>query len=292
VSRAFQWSQLPGAVRFVVPDYIVSVLRKHALCRDLYPLSFGYYPRARGHAMERHEHHDHLLLYCVDGAGDLQVEGRPHRVAKGDLVLLPRDCVHAYQADDQEPWSVFWVHFDGSLSDAFIQNFGYSFEKPTLSLGILPRVVDDFETMLAVRQSGFSQKIYIHVANHLRRLLTYIAIQVARTGPSGDLLNLDEIHGQMMHHLHGHLDLDQLAAHVNLSRYYFAKRYKAVTGRSPIQQFIRFKMEHARYLLDTTTKPVNLIARELAYDDAYYFSRLFKKVIGLSPREYRRLRRR
>ena len=287
---AFQWTQWSGAVRFVVPDYIVAVLRKNPLCCDLYPLSFGYYPRAQGHAMVREEHHDHLLIYCVDGGGDLQVEGRPHRVSKGDLVLLPRDCVHAYQADDDNPWSVFWVHFEGTLSDAFIQNFGYSFEQPTLRLGILPRVVDDFETMLAVRQSGFSQKIYIHVANHLRRLLTYIAIQVSRAVPHSDLLNLDEIHGQMMHHLHGHLDLEQLASHVNLTRHYFAKRYKAVTGRSPIQQFIQFKMDHARYMLDTTARPVNSIARELGYDDAYYFSRLFKKVVGLSPREYRRMR--
>lgn len=290
MSRPSKWPLGADGIRFVIPDYIVDTLSRHPLCRDLYPTSFGYYPKAHGHQMQRDLHDDHLLIYCLGGTADLQVEGRPHRIGRGDLVLLPRDCVHRYQADEDDPWSIFWVHFEGALSDSFIENFGYSFEQPTLPLGVQPRVVEDFETLLAVRQSGFSQKVYIHVANHLRRLLTYIAVQIAKARHGHQPLNLDEIHGQMLHHLHGQLDLDQLATHVNLSRFYFAKRYKELTGCSPIQRFIRFKMEHAAYLLDTTRKPIAGVARELGYEDAYYFSRLFKKVIGLSPRDYRRVK--
>ena len=290
MSKPTNWSLTPGSIRFLVPDYIVAILREHPLCRDLYPLSAGYYRHAKGHQVTRDLHEDHLLIYCMDGRADLWVEGRPHQVKKGDLVLLPKDCVHSYAASDDDPWTLFWVHFDGTLSQAFIDNFGYSFEQPTCPLGLLPRVIADFETLLAVRKSGFSQRVYIHVANHLRRLLTYIAVQMPKIHGGGQGFHLDEVHGLMMHHLHGELDLDQLARHMNLSRFYFAKRYKEMTGVSPIQQFIRFKMEHAEYLLDTTNKPVSDVARTLGYEDPYYFSRLFKKVIGLSPREYRRLR--
>ena len=47
------------------------------------------------------------------------------------------------------------------------------------------------------------------------------------------------------------------------------------------------KMQRACYLLDSTQQSVKQLAAALGYDDAYYFSRLFKKVIGLSPAQYR-----
>ena len=49
------------------------------------------------------------------------------------------------------------------------------------------------------------------------------------------------------------------------------------------------KMERACYLLDTNNQPVSRVAQALGYDDPQYFSRLFRKVTGLSPRDYRKL---
>ena len=286
------WPLPPEGTRFFVPDFIVALFTENVLCKDLYPLRFGYYPKAQGHNMVRDEHHgDHLLIYCLDGEADLVVEGRHHKVSKGCLVLLPKDSLHSYSANKSNPWTIFWIHFDGELSQAYLDNLNYSFETPIIRLGVLPRLVSGFESLLAVSASGFGQKVYIHIANHLKQLLTYIAIQIpkAKAGESKSL-NLDEVHGLMQHNLHGQIDLDLLAAKVNLSKYYFSKKYKELTGRSPIQHFIHLKMEHACYLLDVSTQHVNEIARELGYDDAYYFSRLFKKVVGMSPSEYKRVR--
>ena len=95
----------------------------------------------------------------------------------------------------------------------------------------------------------------------------------------------------MQSHLSGELHLEELARTANLSKYHFSKRYKELTGYSPIQHFIHLKMERACYLLDISSQPISQIANSLGYDDAHYFSRLFKKVTGLSPREYRKLDR-
>lgn len=291
MSLTSDWPLPPDGIRFFVPDFIVRLFTKNVLCKDLYPLRFGYYPKARGHNMERDHHDDHLLIYCIDGEAELVVEGRHHQVTKGNLILLPKDSLHSYAANDDNPWTIFWIHFEGELSQAYLDNLNYSFETPIIPLGVLPRLVAGFESLLAVSASGFGQKVYIHIANHLKQLMTYIAIQIpkVKAGESKSL-NLDEIHGIMQHHIHDHLDLDSLAAKANLSKYYFSKKYKELTGRSPIQHFIHLKMEHACYLLDVSTQHVNQISRELGYDDAYYFSRLFKKVVGMSPTEYKRVR--
>ena len=57
-----------------------------------------------------------------------------------------------------------------------------------------------------------------------------------------------------------------------------------------MQAFQRIKVSHACYLLDISDDTVAQIASWLGYDDPYYFSRLFKKVMGISPQGYRRER--
>ncbi len=291
MAKTSDWPLSPGAVRFHVPEFILQIYRESEICRGLYPLSFGYYPNAAGHRMSRDEHDDNLLIYCVQGQTELMLEGRDHRVRPGDLVVLPKDTVHAYRTLDDDPWTIFWVHFEGELSQAYLDNLGYSFETPLIPLGVLPKLVSDFEAMLAVRKTGYSVKAFIHLANHLTQLLTFIAIQIPKIQEgSGYYLDLDAIHAYMQRNIHGQLDLDALAAQVKLSKYYFARRYKQLTGETPIGHFIRMKMEHACYLLDLSGRSINAIAQELGYEDPYYFSRLFSKVIGLPPREYRRLK--
>lgn len=291
MSIVSDWPLPTAGVRFYVPDFMVRLYQSNALCEDLYPLRVGYYPRAQGHQMERVEHDDYLIIYCTDGAAELVVEGRRHRVGQGDFIVLPRDCLHSYKADEQNPWTIFWAHFDGRLAQSYIDNLDYSFENPFIPLGLLPRLISEFEALMAVRKTGFSKKVYIYAANQLRQLLTYVATQVPKVTRGADnTFDIDRIHGLMQQHIHDHIDLDQLATSVNLSKYYFCKKYKQLTGYSPIQQFINMKMEHACYLIDVSNKSMGEVARMIGYDDVYYFSRLFKKVIGMSPTAYKKIR--
>jgi len=69
-----------------------------------------------------------------------------------------------------------------------------------------------------------------------------------------------------------------------------ARRFKQLTGHTPIQHFIHLKMQHACRLLDTTHEPVKRIAAQVGYDDPHYFSRLFKRVLGVAPQQYRQHR--
>ena len=57
-----------------------------------------------------------------------------------------------------------------------------------------------------------------------------------------------------------------------------------------MQAFQRIKVSHACYLLDISDDSVATIALQLGHDDPYYFSRLFKKMMGISPQKYRKER--
>ena len=91
----------------------------------------------------------------------------------------------------------------------------------------------------------------------------------------------------MRENLHQDLNLDTLAHYSQLSKFHFAKKFKELTDTSPIQYFINMKIQQACFQLDNTQETIKQIAASLGYHDPYYFSRLFKKMVGMSPKQYR-----
>ncbi|HTN34415.1 MAG TPA: AraC family transcriptional regulator [Marinobacter sp.] len=286
MTQTSQWPVPQDSVRYVVPAPIIRLLETHPLTRDLYPLAFGHYRRAAGHHMHRMHHNDHLLIYCTEGKAFLNIRNEPYTVNAGDLLLLPAGADHRYTADPDDPWTIHWVHYTGPLAGNFGSYMGFSNTTRIRHLGRQPRMLVDFNGLLSVRQTGFRARGLIHAANRLRQLLAAVPLSMNETSLE-QKSGLDIIHTYMRNHLNERISLEQLAGIAGLSPAHFATRYREQTGTSPIQHFLHLKVEQACQYLDTTHLSFADISRQLGYDDAYYFSRLFKKVMGQSPRDYR-----
>ncbi|MGB1907255.1 MAG: AraC family transcriptional regulator [Spongiibacter sp.] len=285
-----EWPLPANGVRFLTPRFMVQLLAQHPLTEGLYPLAMGYYPIARKHHMLRQTHDNYLIMYCTGGRGTLVCDDRQYDIRSGDLVLLPRGHSHAYHADDLDPWTIYWLHFNGRLADAFYQHSRLT--SPKLYIGLQPRVVRIFDGLSELRRSAYQLAEFIQGCHQIQALLSYIALLERQQRPqSGKGLDWERLRAMMQEHIHGQLNLDELAASANLSKFHFTKKFKAWSGQSPIQYFINMKVQRACYLLDSTGMSIKEVAAALGYDDAYYFSRVFKKTIGLSPSEYRQHRR-
>lgn len=281
-----RWPLPATGVRFLTPQVLVDALAEHVLAEDLYPLAFGFYPRAVGHTMRRRSHATHLLIYCIAGHGTLQVEGQSHRVNAGDLMILRAGQRHAYSADGADPWSILWVHYAGRLDTAY--NAMLPGHAVVAQIGVQARLIAAFEQLLALRHAGFSVPRFVQGACLLKSLLTDFACAAAQRPESGRRpLDMEKLTAQMRESLGAELDLDTLAATANLSKFHFIRCFKEHTGHAPIQRFIQMKMQRACELLDSTDKPVKAIASEVGYQDPFYFSRIFKRTIGVSPQQYR-----
>lgn len=288
-----QWPLTSDGIRIIVPTFVQDYLSSNVFGKECYPTAFGYYPNAAGHRMAREQHNDNLLMYCTAGCGTLELGSQSLPVGPGDVLLLPRGSHHCYRADIDNPWTIYWVHFEGALAEMFLAAVrgGKQFA-PVLHVGTHARLIADFETLIDTRKTGYNRRAFVHAANLLRQMLAYLSMvaPVAQAKQRYDM-DLDGIHALMEEKLHGHLDLATLAGYVNLSKYHFSNKYKALTGHSPIQYFLHLKMERACYLLDVSGISVKEVSRTLGYEDSYYFSRLFKKIIGVAPRQYRNLKR-
>jgi transcriptional regulator GlxA family with amidase domain len=93
----------------------------------------------------------------------------------------------------------------------------------------------------------------------------------------------------MIKHLDHPLRVARLALLVNVSASHYFALFKRLTGRTPIDVFIRLRMSRACQLLDSTSMEVKEVAAALGYEDPFYFSRLFKSVNQVAPSEYRTL---
>jgi AraC family transcriptional regulator of arabinose operon len=288
MSSPSQWPLPPQGVRFLTPAFMVETLYRHPLTRDCYPTAMGYYPRARGHRMERLRHDDNLVLYCVDGTGMLEAGGIRYAISGGHLMLLPQGLTHRYAASEHEPWTLYWVHCQGVSTRLFLQYLGYRDGRAVVETGVSPPLLASFSSLLSVRRTGYSTSAFINAANHLRYLFTQFVMETGQhQGAHPAALDLDAIQTFMQDNIHQQLNLDDLAAVAHLSRFHFSSRYKALTGYSPIKHFLHMKIEYACQLLDSSDLSVKAIAAELGYGDPLYFSRLFTKTMGMSPRAYR-----
>lgn len=290
MSRPSHWKLAPDAIRHIIPRSWMDELKEHPLTEGLYPTSFGYYLHAADHTMVRNAHDDWLLLYCVDGRATLEADEKTYSIKKGDLVILPYGLSHKYWADHDNPWSVYWLHFEGTRANDFLQNLKRPDESPVWQLGLQAHLIKSFQTLFEIRDKAYQMDAYIHESNSLRQMLSYLGqLQTSPESNEKAPLNIGEVHAYMQKEINKTLDLDKLASHFNMSKFYFAKVYQKLSGTSPIAYFISRKIKYACFLLDTTSKSISEIASELDYPDAYYFSRLFKRKMGYSPKHYRLL---
>lgn len=93
----------------------------------------------------------------------------------------------------------------------------------------------------------------------------------------------------MSENIEKRLLLEQIAEYLGLSASYFSSCFTQISGISPISYFNKMKIQYSCKLLETTNLKVVEISNKLAFDDPYYFTRLFTKIMGMLPVTYRKM---
>jgi transcriptional regulator GlxA family with amidase domain len=99
---------------------------------------------------------------------------------------------------------------------------------------------------------------------------------------------VDTVRQYVRENLAAALTLDALAARVGLSKYHFLRRYKAITGRTPMADVRAMRANHARDLVLTTSLPLKRIAVMAGLSDGITLSRVCRRYLGFAPGQLRR----
>lgn len=280
-----------GQVQFVVPRPLLAELEHHPLLHDLVPTDIGWYPHARYHYRERLDGTpENILIFCVAGQGWCDVDGQRLPLKPHHALIIPHDTPHIYAADDDAPWSIYWVHFKGSSAPYFVRQLEVDSYTLAVDIATQTEIIRLFEQCFHALTKGFALQQMLFCSQALHHLLGQLFFGNPLFSPgmrSSSFHDLSQTVTWLRENIGQKLTLDDMAAHADLSVSHFSQLFKRQIGQTPLEYFINLKVQHACHLLDTTTQPIKSISYALGYEDPYYFSRLFRKVMGISPKAYR-----
>lgn len=281
----------PGQLSYVIPEKILELVVKNPLISDLYITDIGYYPQASHHFKERGKGIEQfILIYNIGGKGVITIGNTHHELSPDHFFIIPKNVSHAYFADVDDPWSIYWIHFTGAKAREFSRQ---SLQPVQIDRSKTSRINERLELFTEIFRNlerGFSIETleYVNLCLHyLLASFTHLSQfrmvkEIFEKDPIGQSINF------MLENLNQKFKLEVLAKEVNLSASHYSRLFLSKTGHSPIDYFIQLKIQRACRLLDNTDWSIAELARETGFEDPFYFSRQFRKVMNMSPREYRK----
>ncbi|MCH1984054.1 AraC family transcriptional regulator [Ruminococcus sp. OA3] len=246
----------------------------------------GHFYSDHNYRVNRETFGNFLLLYVMNGALHIQTPETDTLVPQGNAALINCHRWHAYETPVFCEFS--YVHFDGSntqaLYDHIISNQGNVF--PVDERSTLPHymrlLLSNSRNSKMVSEISFSQIIY--------SLLSDIIVAPQNESLSGEKAQIIEGALDYIHtHLSEQLSLNDIASHVGLSTYHFARLFKRATGSSPHEYIILSRIDNAKYLLRTTSDSVSQIAYQAGYTTESSFITSFNGRVGMPPGKFRKL---
>jgi AraC family transcriptional regulator of arabinose operon len=281
-----------GQKLIVLPKKIIlDFLSIDPLTRQIYITDIGYYPKAQFHYAERPAGiNQHIIIYCTEGNGWVEINKKRIIVSPSQFIAIPANTPHKYGADENRPWTIYWVHFKGETAAFFIdlilqnsQNY-----KPYISYN--NDRIKLFEDIYTNLEKGYGTDILRYVNMTFTHFLSSLIYD--------DMFNnkdkknepdiIERTVSFMQKNITRMLKLDDLAVFANLSASHFSYIFKSKTGHAPIEYFNQLKIQQACQYLAFTNMSVKNIAITLGIEDQYYFSRMFTKLMGSSPSEYKK----
>lgn len=284
-----QYYPLPSlGHRFLLLPSMRGAARMHPLSRDLFPVLAGAYRHAtatpRGTTLP-----DHILVYCSAGLGTLVANDIATDLVEGDIAVLPRGTKILLGAQPEHWWSCYFLLFEGTQEDEYLNHLNLHAPDYVCNIGSQPRLISEIEALATLQTTILQLGVMAEAACRLKWLLAWLgSIIAAKNGSNAADDFVSRTLRLMNSRVDGHLDLPELAQLHGISVHQFTRQFQKLVGQPPINYFIHLKMQLACKLLDTSNLEVKRVAESLGYSDPYYFSRAFKRSVGMSPQQYRK----
>lgn len=280
-----------GQQLIVLPKKIMAdFLTKDKITQQVYITDIGYYPKAKGHYIQRPAGvGQHIIIYCVEGSGWIEIDKKRIEISPSQFITIPANTPHRYSANTNDPWTIYWIHFKGEIAAYIVELILQKSRNYKPHLTYNENRIKLFEEIYSNLEKGYSgdnlryvNMIFYHF---LSSLLYDDKFNYVENKPEDDVIALTI--AQMQQKIHTVLTLNELANFANLSVSHFSAIFREKTGYSPIEYFNHLKVQKACQYLLFTTMTVKEIAQHAGVEDPYYFSRMFSRLMGVSPTEYR-----
>lgn len=274
----------------VLPQGIIKELKENELTKSLLVTDIGYYKEAKEHYLYRKNgSSENILIYCTEGKGWIEINNKKQSISKNQYIIISPNSPHKYGSDIKNPWSIYWIHFVGEKASLFVN---YPNEKIEINLTANSRYNDRillFEEIFNNLEMGYAMD-NLEYANiclwHMLGSFRYLS-QFRKINELSPQDRVEQSIRYMKNHITEKLSIEMIANHVGLSVSQFSLLFKQKTSRTPLDYLTYLRIQQASNLLDFSSLRINEVASQVGYKDPFYFSRIFSKIMGKSPKAYR-----
>ncbi|MDQ5978798.1 MAG: hypothetical protein QG602_1772 [Verrucomicrobiota bacterium] len=281
----------PGERLTILPPAVLRRARTLPGCRGLCVTHTGRFDHVRGHAVTRPRGRpEHLLILCLDGAGRGHLDGDAWSLCGGEGVLLPPERPHAYAADPDNPWTLVWFHFTGIWAEEYAQVVGGAGRHRKFLVHDIELLVEAFEACYRHVLGGYTDADLIGLSTSFAHLLG-LCRTLQRPADPRRRLTEDRVLRTirfMREHLGRPIPLEELARTAGLSLPHYSATFKRQMNCSPGEFLIRLRLQKACERIESTDDTIAQIADAVGFGDPLYFSRIFRRHLGVTATEYRR----
>ena len=248
------------------------------------PPAYSFGPATRNH---------YLFHYVLSGTGRLIANdsrgiSHEYQIRTGEgFMIFPRQ-INTYIADPKLPWEYIWIEFDGMRAREIIETAGLSPDHPVYHALYKDLRENMKDEMLYIAEHHSAPPF--HLMGHLYLFIDYLSrsssSQIAANGRIRDFY-IKEALNYIEQNFQNDISVESIASFCGLNRTYFGRIFKETVGKSPQQFLLSYRMSKAAELLKLTGLSISDIGNAVGYPNQLHFSRAFKNVYGLSPREWR-----
>jgi AraC-like DNA-binding protein len=250
-------------------------------------ISCGYEEIKKNYYLNRSNFHGNMLTYIVSGSGNFIFKNKEYALKKDDLIVI--NCMEEHTLfPNREGMIIYYMHIDSGLLTDLANNIEKK-ASAVFNFADNKKILDFFKTNI---QKGNDSINNIDVSKQIYNLLVEIRLKVSGIENSIALPssleratsyikeNYDEIN----------LSLDDVANHVNFSKYYLEKLFNKYLNTTVYRYIVSIRLTHARYLLVSTDLSVEDIALKTGFSGSQLLIRWFKKTYEETPHQFRKRR--
>ncbi len=261
---------------------------------DLNLIQFGREKCIPSHTFGPARRNHYLFHYVLSGSGTLRADDsngvtRIYRVDKNQGFMIFPNQINTYIADNDEPWEYIWIEFYGLRAKEAVDVTGLSCDRPIYNAQSKEFCEKMKEEMLYIIENRHLPSF--NLIGHLYLFLDFLMNSAPKARlPKGSKLRDFYVHEALAYiedNFQNDISIEDIAGVCGLNRSYFGKIFKDAIGRTPQEFLLNYRMIKAAELLKLSRLSVGDISIAVGYDNQLHFSRAFKKIYGVSPRNWR-----
>lgn len=233
---------------------------------------------------------DHYLIHhIIEGKGYYQVGGKIYTLTKGDTFIVFPYTEVSYWADSENPWEYYWVGFSGSDAKLLLKKTDFSESNPVISTDFGKKLKNAIFNIYNSKGNSYNKSAMM--TGYL-----YIALSLLIEKSDRIIRNTDERYikqavDYISYNYVNDISVEDIAEFVGISRSQLFRAFRSNVGKSPSAFLTDFRIRQACSLLADSSLSVSSVAYSVGYSDNLYFSKVFHKIKGVTPSEYRKKKR-